>query len=142
MLLNCQNLNIDTLKKNNLTLNEHFVLLIIWSFENKQKDCFISIDKMALFLNVSTRTIDNIIKSLKRKGFIFTNKNEKHLSTLGTFYCKSIFCFRSYKPKKREIIKPSWYDDYQNQVETKKDQNKPVLSNDELNELVNELFKD
>lgn len=116
MFLCCENIGLDTLKKYNLNVTEHYILKIIWSYENKNKDCFISLDKIADYLNISTRTIKRIIKELKSKGFIYCDKQEKKLSALGGLYCKAVFNYRPYKPKKKESPLPTWYTDYEKGV--------------------------
>lgn len=139
MILSCQNLSIDTLRKNNLDLKEHFVLGVLWSYENKNNTMFMSLDKLADYMNISARSLDNTIKSLKYKGFIYCEKNEKHLSTLGLFYCKSVFNYKPYKPKKKPIKTPDWYDKYKQDIQVK-----PIIenkkANDNIQELANELF--
>lgn len=142
MILSCQNLSKDTLRKNNLDLKEHFVLSVLWSFENKNNTMFMCLDKLADYMNISARSLDNTIKSLKYKGFIYCEKKEKHLSTLGLFYCKSVFNYKPYKRKKRELKTPDWYDKYQNVLKDKSNNDiKKVDDNIEnLKALANELF--
>lgn len=142
MILSCQNLSIDTLRKNNLDLKEHFVLSVLWSFENKNNTMFMSLDKLADYMNISARSLDNTIKSLKYKGFIYCEKNEKHLSTLGLFYCRSVFNYKPYKPKKKPMKTPDWYDKYQKEVQNKSnnDIKKADDNIENLKVLANELF--
>lgn len=116
MILCCENMGLETLKRYNLDIIEHYILKIIWSYENKKKDCFLSLDKIANYLNIGERTADRKIKSLKSKGFIYCDKQEKKLSSLGGLYCRTVFNYRPYKPKKKAAPLPSWYNDYKIEV--------------------------
>ena len=127
MFLSCQNIGIDTLKKWQIKLEHHFLLAIVWSFQNKENTCFISLDTIAEYMNEYPRKIDRLIKDLKNKGFIFCNGKEKALTEKGLRYCKEVFTYP--KPKKSDVIIPKWYKQYKD--DTKSD---TIVNNTDLEE--------
>ena len=138
MFLSCQNIGIDTLKKWNIKLEHHFLLAIVWSFQNKEKTCFISLDTIAEYMNEYPRKIDRLIKDLKNKGFIFCNGKEKALTQKGTRYCKEVFCYPTPKTqgKNSHAIVPSWYSKYQEEIEQKEQEKLKIPSNEVTQEMI------
>ena len=142
------NLGIDTLKNNNLSIQELTILAIIYSFERNEKPCNIKRDKMAQYLNTSQATIERYYKQLKQDKWLFISKKTKKLTAKAIIFCQAFMSYGKSKKKRKKEIKSEWFDDWYKENGSMKKSAKVYKSDltseeeNNLKELTKDLFSE